>query len=318
MNWSRFLRYLSPCFLYSLVIAPVSKAQNVEFLDSIGLQQRMLRFKSQFVSSRNLDILLPVDYFQSGKAYPVLYWMDGQNAFDDKVAYQSESLHFDQIVDKLIRDSVVRPFILVGVWNSEKRYREFNPSKAFEKLNSITKAAIKAEYGGKPLSDKYLSFLISELKPYIDRNFRTLSGAESTTVGGASMGALISFYALLEHPEVFGNAICMSTHWPLSRIKDCNACSDGFVKYLSTVDDAALKDKRIYFDYGTENLDSWYEPAQQKIDKVLDERKLSVQLTTVSHKWQGASHSHADWSHRLSSPLEFIFGLHSDESKADR
>ena len=262
MNWSRFLRYLSPCFLYSLVIAPVSKAQNVEFLDSIGLQQRMLRFKSQFVSSRNLDILLPVDYFQSGKEYPVLYWMDGQNAFDDKVSYQSESLHFDQIVDKLIRDSVVRPFILVGVWNSEKRYREFNPSKAFEKLNSITKAAIKAEYGGKPLSDKYLSFLISELKPYIDRNFRTLSGAESTTVGGASMGALI--------------------------------------------------------DYGTENLDSWYEPAQQKIDKVLDERKLSVQLTTVSHKWQGASHSHADWSQRLSSPLEFIFGLHSDESKADR
>lgn len=68
--------------------------------------------------------------------------------------------------------------------------------------------------GGLPISDHYLEFLVAELKPFIDSQYRTLPGQPHTFIMGSSMGGLISLYATLEYPHIFAGAGCLSTHWP--------------------------------------------------------------------------------------------------------
>ncbi|MFW8696285.1 alpha/beta hydrolase-fold protein, partial [Mesorhizobium japonicum] len=70
-------------------------------------------------------------------------------------------------------------------------------------------------YGGPSLSEAYIRFLVEELKPLIDRTYRTLTGPADTTISGSSMGGLISLQAVMKRPDVFSAAACLSTHWPL-------------------------------------------------------------------------------------------------------
>ena len=75
-------------------------------------------------------------------------------------------------VDRLIRDGKVRPTIVVGVWNTPKRLQEYVPAKAFRNyLPQTYRDQVRDLYGGDPLSDGYLKFIVRELKPMIDRRF---------------------------------------------------------------------------------------------------------------------------------------------------
>ena len=139
---------------------------------------------------------------------------DGQNLFDASKAYAGE-WGVDEHLARLIPTGQVRAPIVVGVWNTPLRLREYVPADLIAALPETTRADVEAIYGGPALSDGYLRFLVEELKPRIDADFRTLTGRDDTAIMGSSMGGLISLYALMKHPEVFGAAGCLSTHWPL-------------------------------------------------------------------------------------------------------
>ncbi len=87
-------------------------------------------------------------------------------------------------------------------------------------------------FGGKIYSDEYLKFLVKELKPFVDKNYSTYTDAPHTFMMGSSMGGLISMYAICEYPEVFGGAICMSTHWPGIFVSENNPIPLAFQNYL--------------------------------------------------------------------------------------
>ncbi|GIS69926.1 MAG: hypothetical protein CM1200mP9_07470 [Gammaproteobacteria bacterium] len=73
-----------------------------------------------------------------------------------------------------------------------------------------------AEDGGEEIrSDNYLRFLVQELKPFIDETYRTQVDRDSTFIVGSSMGGLISAYAIVEYPDVFGGAACLSSDWTI-------------------------------------------------------------------------------------------------------
>ena len=180
-----------------------------------GTLLRHEQFPSRFVAARNVDVWLPPGYARGQRRrFPVVYMHDGQNLFDPKTSYTGIDWGVDEALTTLVGQGVVREAIVVGVWNTPKRFAEYMPRKA---------AAYEAGpgAGGVPLaernsisSDEYLKFLVRELKPFIDSRYRTRRGAADTFVMGSSMGGLISAYAVTEYPNVFGGAGCVSTHWP--------------------------------------------------------------------------------------------------------
>lgn len=140
---------------------------------------------------RRIWLYLPPGYATSGQRYPVLYMHDGQNLFDALTAPFGE-WGVDECLDSLDMPGNAKP-IIVGIDNGQgKRMNEYNPY-AF------------ADFGMGE-GDAYVDFLAQTLKPYIDKHYRTQTAASATTVAGSSMGGLISLYATLKHPQVFGNA----------------------------------------------------------------------------------------------------------------
>ena len=136
---------------------------------------------------KTVRVLLPKDYDQSDKAYPVLYMHDGQNLFHNNESYANSAWK----VQKAIAGE---DLILVGLNHSEDRIQEYIPFKKPFIKN-------KENYG-----DRYMDWLVNELKPFIDQHYRTSSGREHTYIAGSSLGGLISAYALSRYNEIFSVA----------------------------------------------------------------------------------------------------------------
>lgn len=263
-------------------------------------------FDSNFVTARTVDVWLPPSYEPNGeKRFPVLYMHDGQNLFDSTHAFGGVCWGVDTAVTKLSASGKIPEMIIVGVWNTFYRFTEYMPDRPFRMLNSHIQGILADEYEGEPQSDNYLKFLVSELKPYIDKHYRTLPNAAHTLIMGSSMGGLISAYALCEYPEVFGKAGCMSTHWIGSVAGNMEEVSDAMATYMTQKLPPPLN-HRLYFDFGTINLDALYEPHQLKIDAVMKQRGYTYGLNWVTRKFVGADHSERDWRNRLHVPLLFL------------
>ena len=141
----------------------------------------------QLKTQKKIWLYLPKDYTNSNKKYPVIYMHDGQNLFDEKTSYIGE-WHIDEVLD-----SVNAQVIVVGIEHGgEKRMNELTPFK-------------NEKYGGGE-ADQYLAFIVNTLKPQIDKSYRTKNNAKNTAIFGSSLGGLVSFYATLKYPKVFGKA----------------------------------------------------------------------------------------------------------------
>ncbi len=143
--------------------------------------------------TRRIWIYLPPDYEQSQKRYPVLYMHDGQNVFDDSTSFAGE-WGVDETLDSLHADGDHGIIVVAVDHGQDRRFDEYNPWVHEE-----------ARFGGGD-GDAYIDFLVRTLKPYVDRRYRTRSAPMDTGIMGSSMGGLISLYAALRHPEVFGRA----------------------------------------------------------------------------------------------------------------
>ncbi len=269
--------------------------------------------QSSFVASRQIQVWLPPSYLSSEERFPVLYMHDGQMLFDSTTTWNKQEWGVDEVMNQLIQEKKIRETIVVGVWNIDSlRHSEYFPQKPFnslpkgvqDSLLNLGRSSEQALFGSVIQSDKYLKFLVHELKPYLDENFRTLPGPKNTFIAGSSMGGLISMYAICEYPEVFGGAACISTHWPGTFTVDNNPIPGAFFEYLK-VNLPNPKNHRVYFDYGTETLDALYESLQQEADKIIAANGYDVS-NFLSKKFEGAAHDERSWNERLHIPLEFL------------
>jgi hypothetical protein len=269
--------------------------------------------QSRFTDPRRVVVWLPSSYSEKGRKHAVLYMHDGQNLFDKRTAGYGMEWEVDEHLDRLIAAKQVRPTIVVGIWNTPKRLQEYVPSKAFTSLPDDYRGKVNALYGGDPLSDGYLKFIVTELKPRIDREFRVKSDRTNTVIMGSSMGALISLYAINEYPRVFGGAGMMSTHWPLVinpdnsplSDKDYEVVSSTFERYLAP----ALPDPKshiLYFDHGTETLDAAYKRYQERVDSVVARRGYVKGRNWMTRNYPGQKHNEISWASRLDVPLKFL------------
>ena len=269
---------------------------------------------SKYSDPRHVTVWLPSTYKPGSPRHAVLYMHDGQNLLDPDTGYGGMEWKVDETLDRLIRERKVQPTIVVAIWNTPKRLREYVPSKAFGHLPPQYMDRVRGLYGGDPLSDGYLKFIVSELKPRIDKRFRVKTDRANTAIMGSSMGALISLYAVDEYPQVFGGAGMVSTHWPLFLPADggksitdqeYEVVSSAFERYLAP----ALpnpKTHQLYFDHGSETLDAIYARYQRRIDAIVAHRGYRQGVNWISRNFPGQAHNEISWASRLEIPLRFL------------
>lgn len=277
-------------------------------------------FKSKFVQARNIEIWLPAEYDQNPKkTYPVLYMQDGQNVFDATTAIHKIAWEADDTAAKLTAINRVEPFIIVAIWNTDDRFVEYFPEKAalnFKKSDQgiFNQATQKVNPKGIALlGDEYLKFITQELKPYVDKTYRTKTDTANTAICGSSMGALISLYALCEYPNVFGEAACISTHWTLVPDFANGSLSDAFKKYLYEKMPSP-ENHRIYFDYGTVTMDKYYEPHQKTVDGIMRAKGYN-DANWLTKKFEGDAHVEKDWQERFHEVLIFLYSTEDPKAK---
>jgi predicted alpha/beta superfamily hydrolase len=227
-------------------------SRNVQVLDTAFQIPQLQR-------TRRIWIYLPADYNAGNKKYPVLYMHDGQNLFDAATSFAGE-----WGVDEAL-DTLNKPCIVVGIDNGgSHRMQEYN----VESDGKFGKGEGKA----------YLEFIVNTLKPYIDKNYRTLPDAKHTAIAGSSMGGLISFYALLDFPGTFGAAGVFSPSFWL-------------VENKMPADFSVLNGKRLYFYYGELEGKEMGIPTEKVIAKTKTIQHVDVQLSVDE---QGR-HNEAAW-----------------------
>ena len=161
---------------------------------------RLRNFTSRFLpDQRDILVYLSEAYFaEPTRRFPVFYLHDGQNLFDDRTSFLPvHTWRAHSTADRLTAAGQIEPLILVGIANTGlRRMPEYTP----------TRDPVRGGGEG-PL---YGRVLTEELKPLIDRTFRTLTGPANTALGGSSLGGLISLALGLDYPDVFGKLAVLS------------------------------------------------------------------------------------------------------------
>lgn len=149
------------------------------------------------IPGRNVHIYLPRGYDQNTtRHYPVVYFHDGQNVFDPNTAFGHVEWQADETATREISQGRMREAILVGIDNDDARIPEYQPPN-------------DSYQGTQGRADAYASFVINNVRPYIDNAFRTLNDAKNTITIGSSMGGLVSLYLGREF-STFGKIAVMS------------------------------------------------------------------------------------------------------------
>lgn len=142
--------------------------------------------------SRKIWVYLPKDYSTSNKKYPVLYMHDGQDLFDEATS-QGRIGPLEWGVDETI-DDADKKCIVIAISHDDDKVKRIQEYFYYDNDES-------KNVEGK----KYIDFIVNTLKPYVDKHYRTKADKDNTYMAGSSMGGLITLYAGLNYPHVFGS-----------------------------------------------------------------------------------------------------------------
>ena len=252
---------------------------------SSGQLRKHEQFRSRLLrNQRDLIVYTPPCYQdQPWRHFPVLYLQDGQNLFDGATSFiPGQDWQVAQTADHCIQKGAVEPLIIVGMYNTKARIREYTPTRV-SKLG-----------GGR--ADRYAKFLIEEVKPFVDREYRTLSGSQHTGIGGSSLGGLVSLYIGLKHSRIFGKIAALSPSvWWNQRVIHRFA--------LTTPVEPR---PRIWLDIGTREGPRIVHDVE-KFRDVLLEKCWKLDQDLHYERVEGAEHNEAAWARRVGPVLQFLY-----------
>jgi predicted alpha/beta superfamily hydrolase len=256
-----------------------------------GNIKRHRRFPSKILGNRR-DVLvyLPPGYRRSlRRRYPALYLHDGQNVFDAATSFGGVEWGVDETAEHLIRAKTIEPIIIVAVANmGEDRIHEYTPTPG------VIEARGKRKKRSRGLARLYGHFLAEELKPYIDRKYRTKAGPEFSGLGGSSLGGLVTLAIGILYPEAFRRLMVMSP----------SVWWDDFAIYR-LVDSIEQKPPiKIWLDTGTS--EPGWEQTRELFNRLLEKGwKLAKDILYMEA--DHGNHSEAAWAARVEPALRFLF-----------
>jgi len=233
--------------------------------------------KGAGIKERDVIVWLPPGYETEKTRYPVLYMHDGQNVFDPATSAFGVDWQIDETVSALIKQKTIPPMIVVGIYNTSDRFKEYTPGET---------------------GTAYVNFVVSTLKPFIDASYRTKRDRKDTLVGGSSAGGIISFMIVWEHPDVFSKAICMS---PAFKSPSSIATKWDYVKMVA----GSKKRDHVFFyvDNGGVGLESQLQPGIDEMVATLKAKGYREGKDFVLLIDPAARHSEADWAKRFPNAL---------------
>jgi len=234
----------------------------------------------QLQNYRDVLVALPPSYGQGNQRYPVVYMHDGQNLFDPATSYAGD-WNLLATLAELAEEGLEA--IVVGIANTGRfRRYEYSPFR-------------DAEHGGGD-GDRYLAFVTDTVRARVDRDFRTLTGPETTVVAGSSMGGLISLYALYRRPDVFGGAAVFSpSAW---------FAEDALIGLAAAEPPPA---GRLYLDVGTAESAVLVSSVRRLRDALVNAGLEEGERFRYAED-QGADHHETHWGRRVRDALPFLLG----------
>jgi predicted alpha/beta superfamily hydrolase len=234
------------------------------------------------LQDRDLVVWLPPGYdADKTRRYPVLYMHDGQNIFDPVTSAFGVDWSIDETADDLIKKKSIEPIIVVGIYNTSDRMKEYTP-------------------GDKGTA--YMNSIVNIVKPLIDSAYRTKPDRKHTIVGGSSAGGIISFMLVWEHPDIFSKAICMSPAF--------KSLSPGGWDYTRVVQTSSGKKRPVFFyiDNGGIGLDSQLQPGIDAMLAAIKAKGYKDGKDFIFIHAPTAKHSEADWAKRFPNALMLVLG----------
>ena len=242
-------------------------------------------------NERTLIVYLPPEYEANLTArYPVLYMQDGQNLFDAATSFAGIEWRMDEAAQNLIATKAIEPLIIVGIYNGlQERSAEFAPPAL-------------ADDPSKARGDLYAKFVVDEVKPFIDKTYRTQPDRAHTGIGGGSMGGLIALHTAKQSPQVFGQLALMS---PWLRIGDKKLIESDLG------DGSWLKGMRVYVEMGSAGGANY--PGK---DPIADAKEFEAFLKKAGlkegeYKYSevpGLEHNEPAWATRGEAMLTWLYG----------
>lgn len=244
-------------------------------------------------ASRPLHIYLPTNYFDTDKSYPVMYFFDGHNLFSDAEATYGKSWGLKSFLDRW-----PKKLIIVGIecgHEKDERLSEYLPYP-------VNKDSWL--FGHKPEGAATMEWIIEDVKPFIDKKFKTMPFRECTAIGGSSMGGIMSLFALVRYNRYLSKAACLS-----SSINPC------LTELLKDIDSLALSpDTRAYLSWGSEEACGLLDRQHEDTSSVTfeDNKKVCEALTRKDvicrmYCQVGGGHSETSWEKLVPDFMNFLW-----------
>jgi predicted alpha/beta superfamily hydrolase len=247
-----------------------------------GFASRLIDEKHDFI------VYLPQAFNDDPSRYfPVLYLHDGQNLFDPETSFiKGNYWRVGETADAMIASGEVEPLVIVGIYNAGvKRIDEYTPLED------------KRLGGGK--ADAYGQMVVEELRAFVARQYRTLTGAENCGMGGSSLGGLVTMYLGMRYPDVFGKlAVLSPSVWWRDRV---------ILRFVEQLH--GRTGQRIWLDIGTSEGRRALTDARS-LKRLLLRKGWRQGRDLQYREIEGGKHSEYAWADRVGPMLKFLFPRH--------
>ena len=241
-------------------------------------------------ANRPLHIWLPEGYHNTQERYPVMYFFDGHNLFLDEDATYGKSWGL-----KTFLEGWDKEMIIVGIecgHDGQERLSEYLPYPATGYFGQFD-----------PQGDATFRWIIDEIKPMIDKEYRTMPFRECTAVGGSSMGGIMALYGAVHYNRWFSKAACVSTAMGF--------CMEPLMGDL--YGSAVSPDTRVYLSWGTREAKKSHPERGDRSSQTyrnnkavadyLKKRKVSVKMDCQI----GGGHCEADWKKLVPTFMNYLW-----------
>lgn len=231
---------------------------------------------------RTIHLYLPDEYYSTDERYAVIYMFDGHNLFFDWDATYGKSWGMKDFLDRYDKRVIIVGFECSHTGN--QRIVEYSPYNIWDKeVGSI-----------RGIGDKTMQWIVNEVKPYIDQNYRTYSFREATAIGGSSMGGLMALYGVLKYNKVFSKSATISPAL-FNRTKD-------ILKIINT--EELNPDTRIFISWGLYE-DRWGS-LRRNVNKI-NELLVKNEIITDIFLQRDGGHCEADWERLVPYWMNFLW-----------